>query len=359
MTTWPSCPTLLSDIPASDYHGDIWGSRERPTFSRSIAVELLQRSPRHAYARHPKLGGRVAVEDDEDEPDDGESAESTEGRDHGSLYHNLLLGGGNDFEVIEGFDNFLKKEARAKRDAAVAAGKIPIIAAKWQAIRRISDRMKIGLVEAGISLAESNREVVALWESEGEREVDPCPSCGGSGLRDDRPCRQCENIGTVSGKGEPIRCKAMMDLVYYRVHNNGPYAAAIITDLKVVKQVSTNAFVRSLDRFGYDMQAAFYIEGIEAIYPDLAGRVKFQFALVEKRPPYDVAIIQADKMLLAIGSMKLRVARARWVRCLATNAWPGVGHFSPHIPPYMLNDAVSQFVSEFGTDALPELEVGV
>lgn len=348
MTAWPSRPTLLSGIPAADYHGDIWGSRERPTFSRSIAVELLQRSPKHAYARHPKLGGKPAVDDDEDEPDDGEPAESTEDRDHGSLYHNLLLGGGKDFEIIDA-DSFRTKVAKEKRDAALAAGKVPVIEAKWQGMRRIADHVRVGLTEAGISLADNEREVVALWEGENE-----LAGVYGTALDAHLPGDPGAPLKSRKDGEAPIRCKAMLDLVELPQR----LERAVITDLKIVKYINTNAFVRSMDRFGLDIQSSMYVEALETIRPDLAGRVKFQFALVEKKAPYDVAIIEADKMLLAIGNMKLRVARARWARCLATGQWPGVGRAEVHFPPYILSDAVAQYVAEFGTDSLPDLEVG-
>lgn len=312
---WPS---LLDDIDAKNYHGDIWGSRERPTFSRSMAVKLLNRSPKAAFAAHPKLGGHIGDEDDE--PEEEATEDRSEDAEHGSIYHELLLGGGKQFVVLA-HENFRTKAARAERDAALAEGLIPVAEPKWQGIRHVADRMRESLVAAGINLAECRREVTALWESENEHEP---------------------------RSGAPIRCKARLDGL------DDNYSVVIIRDLKVCKYISKRGFLRGMEYYGHDIQAASYVEAVEAAWPKMAGRIRFEFLLIEKKPPYDVAIIPADKIMLAMGLMKWRIAKLQWAQCLATGKWPGMGRVDIAIPPYLLAEATAKFIEAFGPEQLPD-----
>lgn len=310
-------PCLLPGISNREYHADVWGSKADPTFSRTAAFNILSRSPLAAYAHHPKLGG-LAENDDEELATDSESEE----RDHGSIYHELLLGGGESFVMLE-HDNFRTKIARAERDAARADGLIPICKPKWQAIRATADRMRETLINGGVNLGECEKEATLLWETENEIEEQ------------------------FVGHGSKLRCKARTDLL----EMDGPRIK--IQDLKIKECINVVAFMRTIDRFGLDIQAACYVEAVEAVYPKMAGRVDYEFVLLEKKAPYDLAIIPADKVLLAIGGMKWRMAKARWARCLATGQWPGIGRVDVQVPPYILVETVRQFVEEFGSDALP------
>jgi hypothetical protein len=311
-------PCLLPGISSREYHSDIWGSKVDPTFSRTAAFNILSRSPLAAYAHHPKLGGLAAIEDDEEPATDSESEE----RDHGSIYHELLLGGGESFVILP-YDNFRTKDARAKRDVARADGLIPVCEPKWQAIRATADRMRETLIKGGVNLGECEKEATLLWETENEIEEQ------------------------FIGHGLKLRCKARTDLL----DMDGPRIK--IQDLKIKEYINLGAFMRTIDRFGLDIQAACYVEAVEAVYPKMAGRVDYEFVLLEKKPPYDLAVIPADKVLLAIGGMKWRMAKLRWSRCLATGRWPGIGRVDAQVPPYILAETVGRFVGEFGSDSLP------
>src|SRR4051812_44666757 len=84
---------------------------ERPSLSSSIASLMLQRSPAHAFAAHPRLGGH--------------RSDPTEAMLNGTLIDSLLCGG--DTEIIESpYDEYRTKEAREWRDATAATGKLAV-----------------------------------------------------------------------------------------------------------------------------------------------------------------------------------------------------------------------------------------
>src|SRR5262245_35492153 len=85
---------------------------ERPSLTQSIAKTLITKSPLHAWTEHPRLGGV--------------RREPTREMDDGKILDALLLSGGDGLEIIEAPD-FRTKDARARRDAAKAAGKTPIL----------------------------------------------------------------------------------------------------------------------------------------------------------------------------------------------------------------------------------------
>lgn len=71
-----------------------------------------------------------------------------------------------------------------------------------------------------------------------------------------------------------------------------------IADIKTTEDASLNAFRRSIAKFSYDKQAAFYQAGIKAITGD---EVPFYFIAVEKTPPYGIAIYKASESMLEVG----------------------------------------------------------
>src|SRR4051812_20090402 len=84
-----------------------------PSLSASVAVTLLRESARKAWFRHPRLNPSYA------------QREETK-FDLGTATHAMLLEGANVIEVCE-FDDWRTKDARARRDAARLAGRVPLL----------------------------------------------------------------------------------------------------------------------------------------------------------------------------------------------------------------------------------------
>ena len=112
--------------------------------------------------------------------------------------------------------------------------------------------------------------------------------------------------------GEPCKCRT--DVVKEIAEQQ------IIVDLKSCTDASTEAFVRDAIKFGYDVQAAMYSEGVKA---NTGKDSIFVFVAVEKEPPYAVNVIQADKLFMQSGWSKLRDLMAIYHDCNVTGNWYG------------------------------------
>ena len=98
-----------------------------------------------------------------------------------------------------------------------------------------------------------------------------------------------------------------------------------IVDVKTTDDASPEGFARSIAKYGYDIQAAWYLDccaaaGIEAY--------TFVFVAVEKSAPYAVGIYELDYASLEVGRSKYQRALSLWKHCTATDEWPG---YSPEI----------------------------
>jgi hypothetical protein len=95
----------------------------------------------------------------------------------------------------------------------------------------------------------------------------------------------------------------------------------IMVDLKTTTNAGPDAFARTAETFGYDIQDAMYSEGW-----GLAGGgdvEDFIFVVVEREPPYAHAIYQLDEPERARGRQIMRKALARYAECKGAGRWPG------------------------------------
>lgn len=93
-----------------------------------------------------------------------------------------------------------------------------------------------------------------------------------------------------------------------------------IADVKTCADASTEEFARSMVKFGYDLQAAFYQDGIKAI---TGSTVPFYFVAVEKTAPYAVAVYRASDEVIEVGRAKYRGALQLMKWCQDSGGWPG------------------------------------
>ena len=78
-----------------------------------------------------------------------------------------------------------------------------------------------------------------------------------------------------------------------------------IVDVKTCADASVDAFARSVASFGYDLQAAFYQDGLKA----LTGKaLPFYFIAVEKDGPHATAAYRASDEMIETGRAKYRGA---------------------------------------------------
>lgn len=94
-----------------------------------------------------------------------------------------------------------------------------------------------------------------------------------------------------------------------------------IVDLKTARDASKKSFMRTIHTSKYHLQLAMYAEGYKQIvgsYPKMCI-----FVVVEKTPPYAVAVYIADEAMMEIGMKMYRRGLDTIKRCKETNVWPG------------------------------------
>jgi hypothetical protein len=284
----PLPPARILDCTAEEYHKD---PCETPSLSSSTAKKLMADSPLHAWTGHPRFGDEETDEDEvaaEDEP--------TKAKDNGTMIHRLLLGKGAEIVIVEAND-FKSKAAREARDEAKAAGKLPIIAHKYDSMLETAEHLRRRLKSYGYDLT-GQSEVPIEWFERG-----------------------------IHG---PVRCRSMLDHVFI---NDG-----VIYDLKTIRSANPKHIGRTWIEKGYDIQAICYPRALEALRPELAGRVEIEFLFAEIKPPYAVVPGSPDGELLQVGELRWGKAVRIWEDCLAKGVWPSytTSRITFEAPPYQI-----------------------
>lgn len=113
-----------------------------------------------------------------------------------------------------------------------------------------------------------------------------------------------------------IWCRARPDVL--------PDMRAIVPDVKSAIDGSPVAFERSADNFRYLHSAAFYLDGLNAVFGE--EERKFVFVVIEKDEPFTVTIYQADEGDIELARIENRKAINLFAECLARgtemSAWP-------------------------------------
>ena len=112
--------------------------------------------------------------------------------------------------------------------------------------------------------------------------------------------------------GEECKCRAD---VLTEVGEN-----LIIVDLKSADCAETEAFMKSAIKYGYDFQSAMYSEGVKI---NTGREPLFVFIVVEKKPPYAINILQADKLLILRGYDLFREYLGIYHECKESGNWWG------------------------------------
>jgi hypothetical protein len=249
----------LYDIALSEYLSDPCIS---PSFSASCGKTALQLSPLHAWLGHPRLGATA-------QPPSVKA-------DFGSVVHELVLGNGSQFRVME-FDDFRTKAARDARAEAIAEGLVPIKASDLERAHKAAEVIRRDVAEV---FKEGAAEQTMIW-----RDGD-------------------------------IWCRARPDWLVT--------SADMVFDLKITGvNISPleNTLARQIFAMWYDMTVAHYADG----YRTLFGReLEYRFLFVEDHPPFSIRPFKISGQGLEMGERKLRAARSIWKTCIHTGQWPGI-----------------------------------
>ena len=264
-------PPGLHHITAEAYHAD---PAERPSLSSTIARILLDQSPLHAWTASPRLNPMW-------KPTESKTF------DIGRAAHRAILGAGGDYEAIPAEllasnGAASTKAAREWIEDARARGVTPLKAEEVDQIGTIADSVRRKLSLMGMVIDPAHSETVAIAEIDG------------------------------------VMCRCMVDYA--------PPRKRWLLDLKTTQDASVEACIRSVVAYGYDVQAAHYLD----VWKAATGETRtMRFAFIEKAAPYEVSVIElhdsasdeADWMMTA--RSKAAEARRIWGECLQTNTWPG------------------------------------
>jgi hypothetical protein len=252
---------IFSDVPLAAYLAD---PAPIPSLSAGCAQTLISRSPLHAWIEHPRLN--PAYEREEDTKFD-----------IGTAAHEALLQGLDRCEVIQA-DDWRTKAAKEARDAARAAGKIPLLTKHYEPLAVMVEAAKafIETTELAGLFDDGEAEATVLWDE-----------------------------GATWFRARPDWLSADRRLI---VH------------YKTCTCAQPDAFIRGpLTALGYDTTLAFYERGLAAV---TGGDPRSVILAQETKPPHSCTLIGLSPAFASIASGKVARAVQLWERCMKSGRWP-------------------------------------
>ena len=108
-----------------------------------------------------------------------------------------------------------------------------------------------------------------------------------------------------------------------------------IFDYKTTTNAATDAFMREAIRYGYDLQAAMYMEAARANGYKPKG---FIFIAQEKNAPYLINVLHAGDAFLDRGAWIMRDLLRKYKECRDSDTWPGYGENELILPEWEVID---------------------
>lgn len=255
------------DLPSEVYHADQMCAV--PTLSSSLARLMLTRSPRHAWHASPRLN-----------PDHQSDDRKT--FDIGRAAHRAVLGKGGDYVAYP--EHILAKNGAASTAEAKewagemrARGATPLKAAEVEQINDMAGEIMARLAAFDLTFPPARSEITAIAEIDG------------------------------------VLCRAMFD--HAPEDPRQP-----LWDLKTTTDASPEAVQRAVMGYGYDVQAAHYLE----VWKAATGEDRaFQFMFIEKDAPHEISIVRLGGDSLTMAMKRTARAREMWGHCLKSGVWPG------------------------------------
>ncbi len=195
--------------------------------------------------------------------------------DVGHAAHQLVLGAGPELVRIDA-DKWLSNAVKADVQAVRDRGAVPLRPADWDTVHAMADALA-DHPDAPRLLSRGKPEQALIWQDD------------------------------ATG----VMCRAKADWL----------RADGVIDYKSADNLATDPLTRTSYNYGYHVQAAFYLRGFRALWPD---RVPFfGFIGQEKDPPYLVRVTQLTERALGYGDAKCTEALQVYRDCLAADEWPG------------------------------------
>lgn len=119
-------------------------------------------------------------------------------------------------------------------------------------------------------------------------------------------------------------------------------AGDVVPDVKTAACLSEEAFSKSISKYRYHVQGAFYVDNCK-----LLGMDKKYFMLigVEKEPPYGVRCFRVTPQAMAWGRICYQNNLQVWADCINNNRWPAWddpdGYIDAELPPYEMKQIIN------------------
>jgi hypothetical protein len=173
--------------------------------------------------------------------------------------------------------DYRTKDARAQRDGARENGRIPLTRAEAEMVDAMRNAIFTHPV-AGKAFANGHTEQSIFWRD--------------------------SEFG--------IWCRTRPDFL--------PAHRRYLVDLKTATSADPEDFTRAVLTYGYHQQAAWYMDGVEAVTGTRPER--FAFVVVSKKPPYFVTVCWLDDEMIGWGQVLNRRAKGLFAWCLHYRTWP-------------------------------------
>lgn len=228
--------------------------------NQSFLTDLLMKSPKHAMHRQ-------------------ETPSSSDAMDFGKAAHAFILQpelfDANFVVTSPGLDR-RTKAGKAEWADVLASGKVPL---------RDEDHLRLCAIEQeleghrlGRSLRNGQSEVAVVWDD------------------------------AMTG----LRCKGLLDAWF----------DGLIVDLKFTSDASLHGSISHVRRYGYDVQAAYYIDGAAQAFGMEPDDVSFILMTIEAEAPFGIRSWPMDEWVMR-GRNGYRKALTIYADCKTRNHWPG------------------------------------
>ena len=125
----------------------------------------------------------------------------------------------------------------------------------------------------------------------------------------------CEVSYTWIDEQTGLACKCRLDKIVTQT-------ARIIVDLKTTRCAHWKWFQRDVVEYGYDQQAAHYVDG-ERIVSGADSDALYLIVAIEKTAPHLTVVYRVPPEVIEAGRVKNRAAMNQLAQCVSTNEWPG------------------------------------
>lgn len=262
VTAAPIFATGVYDMPAEEYHRDpVPGGSLSSTGARKLLAPSCPALFRH-WQQNPQPPKREF--------------------DFGHAAHKFVLGDGPEIFSVP-FDDWKSKAAREQRDYAYSIGVVPLLEHEVAQVHEMADALRRHPVASALFSPERGKpEQTLIWRDE------------------------------ETGVWRRARLDWLPDPTGGRL---------IAGDYKTANSADLDSIQRSVYKFGYHMQAAWYLDGLQAL--GFADFPAFVFVFQEKTPPYLITVIELDVVAQRIGRERNRKALEIYRDCTAADHWPG------------------------------------